>query len=98
MKQIINFKWDDNEVAVSANEILVPRIGEKIDISNLLKSNDDREIYNKFKENESVYVIDVSHQFNENQQNIHVTLSNELGCKSDFAIKFVQWMNDYTSL
>ena len=84
MRKTITFKFENQSVAISGNEIIIPRIGEKICISNLFNSNDERKEYNKNKNKNSLYVVDIFHDISIDEQNIDVTLSTVLDDKSDF--------------
>ncbi len=83
MKKTIEFKFENHSAKVSGDEIIIPRIGEKICISGLLKSKDERIEYNKIKSNNTLYVIDVFHNINE-EQYIEVRLSTDLNFRNDF--------------
>jgi len=84
MKKIIEFKFGIQSLSISADEIIIPRIGEKIDIYNLIETPPERIEYNKFKKDGVLFVIDIFHEINQSEQVIEVTLSNELEFKNDF--------------
>ena len=84
MKKTIIFKYGTDSISVSADEIIIPRIGEKINIYNFLRTNDDRKIYNAFKTKGELYVMDVLHNISDTEQEIELTLSNEFDYRSDF--------------
>jgi hypothetical protein len=83
MEKTIIFKYGDGTFSVSADEIILPRIGEKIEIYNLLTTN-ERKIYNAFKNKGMLYVMDIFHNISSNIQVIELTLSNEFDYRTDF--------------
>ncbi|MCA6437656.1 MAG: hypothetical protein IM600_17340 [Bacteroidetes bacterium] len=84
MKKTIEFKFENHTAKVSGDEIIIPRIGETICISGLLKSNDERIEYNKSKNNKTLYIIDIFHDISNEEQSIEVILSTELNFRNDF--------------
>lgn len=43
MKKTIKFEFEDLSVKVSGDDIIIPRIGEKVDLYNLFETNDEKE-------------------------------------------------------
>lgn len=84
MKKIIKFKFGNQSFSNSEVEITIPRIGEKIDIYNLIETPAERIEYNKLKKDSVLFVLDISHEISQSEQVIEVTLSNELELKNDF--------------
>jgi hypothetical protein len=84
MKKIIKFEFGNQHLEISADEIIIPRIGEKVDIYNLIETPDERIEYNKFKKDGVLFVIDIFHDISQTEQVIEVTLSNDLDLKNDF--------------
>lgn len=84
MKKTIEFKFGLQSLTISADEIITPRIGEKIDIYNLIATPIERIEYNQFKKDGDLFVIDISHNISKTEHVLEVTLSNELDYKNDF--------------
>lgn len=84
MKKSIEFKFGNQSLTISADEIIIPRIGEKIDIYNLIATPDKRKEYNQFRKDGVLFVIDIFHDLSQTSQVIEITLSNELDFKNDF--------------
>jgi hypothetical protein len=85
MRKEVVFIYGSNQVSVSP-DLLIPRIGERIDIYNLIPTDEEREEYDKFKENGELYVLDIYHDLSEDEQYIEITLSNNFDYKNDFYI------------
>lgn len=84
MKKTIEFNFGNQSLRISADEIIMPRIGEKIDIYNLIATPNERIEYNTFKKNGVLYIMDIIHDFSQTEQVIEIMLSNELDFKNDF--------------
>ena len=84
MKKTIEFKFGNQALKISADEIIIPRIGEKVDIYNLIETPSERKEYNQFKKDGVLFVIDILHDLSQTEQVIEVTLSNDLVFKNDF--------------
>lgn len=84
MKKTIEFKFGNQSLRISADEIIMPRIGEKIDIYNLIANPNERIEYNTFKKDGVLFVMDIFHDISQTEQVIEIMLSNELDFKNDF--------------
>lgn len=85
MKKTIKFEFEDISVEVSGDDIIIPRIGEKIDLYNLFKTNDERKKYNELKNDKgTLFVIDIFHEFSQTEQVVEIRLSYDLDDKNDF--------------
>lgn len=84
MKRTIEFKFGTCSLSVSGIDMFCPRIGEKIDIYNLIENPQERIDYNNFRNNEVLFVMDICHVISQNEQVIEVTLLNDLDFKNDF--------------
>jgi hypothetical protein len=85
MKKTIKFEFEDLSVEVSGDDIIIPRIGEKVDLYNLFKTNDERKKYNELKNNKgTLFVIDIFHEFSQTEQTVEIRLSYDLDDKNDF--------------
>mgnify|MGYP001293364377 CR=1 FL=1 len=84
MKKEITFNYGNDSLTTDKN-IIIPRIGETIDISGLLESNELRIEYRQ-KITGSLYVVDIFHSFAEDTQEIEIKLSEEPTDTSDFYV------------
>ncbi len=85
MKKTIKFEFEDLSVEVTGEGIIIPRIGEKVDLYNLFKTNDERKKYNELKNNKgTLFVIDIFHEFSQTEQFVEIRLSYDLDFKNDF--------------
>lgn len=85
MKKTIKFEFEGLSVEVSGDDIIIPRIGEKVDLYNLFKTNDERKKYNELKNNKgTLFVIDIFHEFSQTEQTVEIRLSYDLDDKNDF--------------
>jgi len=73
-KKTIEFKFGNQSLSISADEIIIPRIGEKTDNYNLIAIPEERIEYNKFKKDGVLFVIDIFHDISQFEQVIEITL------------------------